>query len=77
MGIVPFTKITMDGINSTLITEGIVDAGSNVLMARKTGAKGLGEEEVREFVERWRFWNWTRMLMPLAGTVMELWTALK
>ena len=44
VGIVPFTKITMDGINSTLIAEGTVDRRINVLMARKTGAKGLGRK---------------------------------
>lgn len=47
------------------------------MMAKKTDAKGLGEEEVRELVKRWRFWNWMRMMMPLVGTVMGLWTALK
>lgn len=77
VGIVPFTKLTMDGINAALIAEGGVDGGSNVLMAKKTDAKGLGEREVRELVERWWFWNGMRMLMPLVGTVMGLWTALK
>lgn len=77
VGIVPFTKLTMDDINSKLIAEGGVEGGGSVLMAKKTDAKGLGEEEVRELVKRWRFWNWMRMMMPLVGTVMGLWTALK
>lgn len=67
----------MDDINSKLIAEGGVEGGGNVLMAKRTEAKGLGEGEVRELVKRWRFWNWMRMMMPLVGTVMGLWTALK
>ncbi|KAF6235526.1 hypothetical protein HO173_006209 [Letharia columbiana] len=77
VGIVPFTKLTLDDINATLIAEGGVDGGSNVLMAKKTEAKGLEEKEVRELVKRWWFWNLMRMMMPLVGTVMGLWTALK
>lgn len=78
VGIVPFTKLTMDEINATLIAEGgVVDGGSNVLMAKKTKAKGLEEKEVRDFVKRWRFWNLMRMIMPFVGTAMGLWTALK
>ena len=77
VGIVPFTKLTMDDINATLIAEGGVKEGSNMLTAKKTKAKGLEEKEVRELVKRWRFWNSMRMMMPLVGTVMGLWTALK
>lgn len=77
VGIVPFTKLTLDDINATLIAEGGVDGGSSVLMAKKTEAKGLEEKEVRELVKRWWFWNLMRMMMPLVGTVMGLWTALK
>lgn len=77
VGIVPFTKLTMDEINATLIAEGGVHGGSNVLMAKQTMAKGLEEKEIRELVGRWRFWNLIRMIMPLVGTVMGLWTALK
>lgn len=77
VGIVPFTKFTMDDINATLIAEGGVEGGSNVLVAKKTEAKGLGEKEVKELVEKWWFWNATRMVMPLVGTAMGFWTALK
>lgn len=77
VGIVPFTKLTMDDINATLIAEGGVEGGSKMLTAKKTKAKGLEEKEVRELVKRWRFWNLMRMMMPLGGTVVGLWTALK
>ena len=77
MGIVPFTKITMDGINASLIAEGGGGEGGNVLMAKKIEARGLGEMEVRELVRRWRFWNWMRMMMPVVGTGVGLWAALK
>lgn len=77
VGIVPFTKITMDNINATLIAEGGVEGGGNLLAAKKTEAKRLGEKEVRALVERWWFWNGMRMVMPLVGTAMGLWTALK
>ena len=77
MGIVPFTKITMDGINATLITEGGVEGGGNLLTAKKTEAKGLGENEIRALVERWWFWNGMRMVLPLVGTAMGFWIALK
>ena len=77
MGIVPFTKITMDGINATLIAEGGGAEEGSVLMAKKIEARGLGEKEVRELVRRWRFWNWMRMMMPVVGTGVGLWIALK
>lgn len=51
-----------------VIAEGGVDGGSNVLMAKK--------KEVKELVKKWRVLNWMRMMMPLVGTVMGLWTAL-
>lgn len=47
----------MDGINAALIAEGRVDGGNDVLMARKTEAKGLGKQEVRELMMMWGFWN--------------------
>ncbi len=77
VGIVPFTKFTMDGINAALIAEGGVDGGSSALVAKKTEAKGLEETEVRELVKRWRFWNMMRLIMPLLGTAMAFWTALR
>ena len=87
VGMVPFTKLTIDGINAALIAEGGADGGgggvggggSHVLMPRNTKATGLREgeeEEVQELVTRWRFWNLMRMAMPLVGTVVGLWTAL-
>ena len=80
VGIVPFTKFTMDGINAALIAEGGADGGgggSHVLMPKNMKAKGLREEEeVRELVTRWRFWNRMRMVMPFVGTMVGLWTAL-
>ena len=78
----PFTKLTIDGINAVLIAEGGADGGggggggSHVLMPQNVKAKGLREEEVRKLVTRWRFWNLMRVVMPLVGTVVGLWTAL-
>lgn len=37
--------------------------------------KGLGKKEVKELVKKWRVLNWKRIMMPLVGTVMGLWTA--
>ena len=58
VGIVPFTKITMDGIDAAFIAEGGGSRGGNVLMAKKVEARGLWKREVRELVRRWWFWNW-------------------
>ena len=77
VGIVPFTKVTMDGINAALIAEGGEGVGRGVLAAREKEARGLGEREVRGLVGRWRFWNWARMMMPVVGTAVGVWTALK
>lgn len=77
MGVVPVTKLAMDGINATLIAEGGFDGGSNLLEAKKTEAEGLEEREVRELVKQEPVWNWTGMMMPLVGIVMGLWIALK
>lgn len=76
VGIVPFTKLTMDHASSRLIAEGFIDGGNNVLVAKKTEAKALGKKEATELVKKWRVLNWMRMMMPLVGTVMGLWTAL-
>lgn len=48
-----------------------------MLVAKKTEARGLEKKEIRALVERWWFWNGMRMVMPLVGTGMGLWTALK
>ncbi|KAL9126837.1 MAG: hypothetical protein Q9175_007845, partial [Cornicularia normoerica] len=77
VGVVPVTKLTMDDINATLIAEGGFDGGSNLLEAKKTEAKGLEEQEVRELVKRGPVWNWTGMMMSLVEIVMGLWIALK
>ena len=74
VGIVPFTKIMVEWTNATLIAEGGVEGGSKFLTAKKMRVQGLDERGIRVLVERWRFWNMMRMVLPLMGTVMAFWT---
>ena len=64
IGIVPFTLIAMAPTNNTLIG---VASGA---------VTSVGDEAARQLVEKWGGLNLTRSLLPLAGSVVGLWSLL-
>ncbi len=64
IGIAPFTLIAMAPTNNTLI--GVANGAIT----------SVGDEAARQLVEKWGGLNLTRSLLPLAGSIVGLWSLL-
>jgi Domain of unknown function (DUF1772) len=73
--IFPYTRIVLVPVNDKLHSR---EAAAEKLK----GGENLTEigmapgESTPELIEQWRFWNYWRSLMPLAGAIVGAWATL-